>query len=123
MATIDTVNKTYGIDFPAADFFYPTFTDDMIDNFDDLVYAGIMETEGKSCHHIIAKNPSMGVQIWISNDEWPMPVKFVIVYYDEQPNMQYQGTFSHWKLNPDLPSSMFEFTPPLDANELKLQPK
>jgi hypothetical protein len=123
IATIDTVNKRYGVDFPAADFFYPTFTDDMIENFDDLIYAGIVETEGKSCHHIIAKNPSMGVQFWLSTDEWPLPSKFVIVYYDQDPNMQYQGTFFDWKLNPDFPSSMFEFIPPPDANELRMQPK
>ena len=30
MATIDELHHRYGIDFPAADFFYPTFTDDLI---------------------------------------------------------------------------------------------
>jgi hypothetical protein len=123
IATIDTVSKTYGIDFPAADFFYPTFTDDVIENFDDIIYAGKVEVEGQLCHHIIAKNPSMGAQVWLSDNGWVLPVKFVITYYDLSPNQQYEATFSGWQINPDLPGAMFEFVPPLDANRLTLMAK
>lgn len=120
IATIDTVSKTYGLEFPAADFFYPTFTDDMIENFDDIIYAGKAWVEGMDCHYIIARNSSMGVQVWLSDEGFVLPARFVIVYYDQSPNQQYEATFSDWKINPDLPPAMFEFVPPPGANELKL---
>ena len=120
IATIDTVNKTYGIDFPAADFFYPSFTDDLIENNDEIIFVGKSSVDEKECFHIIAKNSLMSTQVWISDDALFLPVKMVIIYYDVSPNQQYEATFSNWQLNPSLPNAMFEFTPPAGANKLKL---
>jgi hypothetical protein len=49
-------------------------------------------------------------------------VKFVILYKNEG-NKQYEGTFSNWKLNPEIPVSVFEFMPPPKANRISLMPK
>jgi len=65
----------------------------------------------------------MSIQIWISDDALFLPMKFVISYYDQIPNQQYEATFSDWKLNPQLPDEMFEFTPPPQAEELILLAK
>lgn len=123
IATIDTISQTYGIEFPAADFFYPTFTDDVIANFDDIVYAGKVLLNGQECHHIIAKNAVMGAQVWLSDNGWVLPVRFTISYFDQTPNQQYEATFCDWQLNPDLPRAMFEFVPPPDASRLTLMAK
>lgn len=120
IATIDTVNKMYGIDFPAADIFYPTFTDDIINDYDEIIFAGKSSVDGNDCFHIIAKNKQMSFQIWISEDALFLPKKMVIVYYDANPNTQYETTFSNWEINPVLPDAMFEFTPPADANKITL---
>ena len=123
MATIDTVHTRYGIDFPAADFFYPTFTEDLIADFDQIIFAGQSQVDGKNSYQIIAKNDQMSIQIWISDDALFLPTKFVIVYYDISPNQQFEGTFSDWSLNPELPNEMFEFSPPPGASQLILLPK
>ena len=123
ISTIDTVNKTYGIEFPAADFFYPTFTDDLIENNDEIVFVGKSIIIDKDCFHIIARNSVMSIQIWISDDALFLPVRTVIVYYDVSPNQQYEATFSNWQINPELPNAIFEFSPPRDANRLKLVAK
>jgi len=120
VAAIDTVNKTYGIDFPAADFFYPSFTDDLIEQNDEIIYVGKTSINEKDCFHIISRNEIMSTQIWISDDALFLPLKMVIVYYDQNPNLQYEATFSDWKINPELPNIMFDFTPPEGANLLKL---
>ena len=49
---IDTVNKMYGIDFPAADFFYPSFVDDLLAESKTLMYLGMTKVDGKDCYHI-----------------------------------------------------------------------
>ncbi len=123
IATIDTVHIKYGIDFPAADFFYPTFTLDLIEEYNNIIYVGKSRVDDKACFHLIAQNEEMSIQIWLSDDALFLPVKFVIVYYDVEPNQQYEATFSDWKLNPQLPDEMFEFTPPPQAEELILLAK
>lgn len=120
ISTIDTVNKTYGIEFPAADLFYPSFTDDLIENNDEIIFVGKSLIDDKDCFHIIAKNSVMSVQIWISDDALFLPMKMVIVYYDVSPNQQYEATFSNWQINPELPNAMFEFSPPQSASKLRL---
>lgn len=123
IATIDSVHKTYGIDFPAADFFYPTFTDDLINQSDQIIFAGKSKIGMKDCFHIIARNKAMGIQIWISDDAMFLPVKLAIAYYDMNPNIQYEATFADWKINDQIPKAMFDFTPPAGANELILLKK
>jgi hypothetical protein len=120
ISTIDSVNKSYGVEFPAADFFYPSFTDDLIENNDEIIFVGKSTVNDKDCFHIIAKNSVMSVQVWISDDALFLPMKMVIVDYDISPNAQYEATFSNWQINTEYPNAMFEFTPPLNANQLKL---
>jgi hypothetical protein len=123
METIDAINRDYGIDFPAADFFYPAFTDDLIANSEKIVFLGKKNIEGRDCFHILAKFKTMGVQLWIANDSLNLPVKYSIVYYDQQNAPRYEATFSDWQINPALPAAIFEFVPPPAAAPIRLVPK
>lgn len=118
--TIDTVNKNYGIDFPAADFFYPTFTDDLMNNSDQIIFNGKKTVAGKECFQIIAKSSTMTIQIWIANDAMNLPVKYLISRQGEGTAKQYENTFSNWQINPVLPASMFEFIPPPNARAISI---
>ncbi len=122
IATIDSVNINYDIEIPAADFFYPAFTDDILDGFDTVKYLGEKVVENESCFHLKSTNKDMEVQYWISNDAYNLPKKYVIIYKNRQ-NMQYEGTFSNWEINPDIPEAVFEFTPPPMAAEIKILAK
>lgn len=118
--TIDYINKEYGVDFPAADFFYPTFTDDVINYSTTLAYLGKKNIDGKDCFHVIADSPERCIQIWVSNDAYNLPFKFSISYKDKPNSPQYMAGFSDWKLNPDLPDALFNFNPPPMAKEIKM---
>ena len=115
--TIDTIHKTYGIRFPAADFFYPTFTEDVLDFFDNVMYLGEKVLNGETYFHVLASNEKFNAQFWISNDAFNLPKKFIIRYKD---NMQYEATFSNWQLNPEIPISVFEFMPPPKATQISI---
>lgn len=122
ISTIDTMHKTYGIEFPAADFFYPTFTDDLLEAFNTIAFLGIRQVAGKECFHILASNSEMHIQFWIANEAYNLPVRFLIQYV-KKGNIQYEGTFSDWKINPDIPEAVYEFLPPPQANIVILLPK
>lgn len=119
---IEEVNQKYELDFPAADFFYPTFTDDLIEHFSKISYLGKTEINGKECFHILADNTDLNVQIWVSNDAFSLPEKFNITYKKKPYSPQYLATFSNWKINPELPELIFDFIPPSDAKEIAMIP-
>ncbi len=120
---IDSVNDTYGIDFPAADFFYPAFTDDLISQSDYIAYKGKTRLKDKSCLQIVAKNKKMTMQFWISDEMMFLPMKMVIVYNDKSRIHRYEATFSDWQVNPGLPSAMFEFAIPTGAKQVSILPQ
>ncbi len=120
MQTIDSINANYGIDFPAADFFYPAFTDDILADFTTLVFLGSKKVNDKDCFHILAENDKINFQVWISNDAMTLPERFAIIYKDLKDSPQYLGEFYNWKVNPELPDSLFEFTAPPEANQIAI---
>ena len=122
IAAIDKLHFDYGIQFPAADFFYPAFTDDLLNDFENIKYVGKKVIENEECFHIKAENDEMIVQYWISNNAYRTPKKYLIIY-KEKDNLHYEATFNNWQLNPKIPESVFEFTPPASAKEIKILAK
>lgn len=118
--TIDSIHTNYGLDFPAADFFYPAFTDDILSEFSTVVFLGNKKINGKECFHILAENDKLNFQVWISNDAMTLPERFVIIHKDQKNSPQYLGEFSNWKINPELPDSLFEFVVPPEANQIAI---
>jgi hypothetical protein len=121
--TIDMVNADYGVDFPAADFFYPTFTDDLLNHSESVFYLGLVQYEGKSYHHIVAKGVDKHIQIWIHNDTFALPAKYVIHEKKDGETLQFEGIFSNWNLNPNLPDAIFDFEAPENARRLNIVSK
>jgi hypothetical protein len=118
--TIDAVHRDYDVDFPASDFFYPTFTDDILADFKSITFMGRKKIDGVECYHILADSQNQSVQFWISDDALNLPVRFLIIYKDKPNSPQYMGTFSDWKINPDLPDVLFDFNPPPMAKEITM---
>lgn len=108
---IDTMHTRFGFRFPAADFFYPSFTDDLIDDFDTIEYLGQKTIDGEPCFYIMATSKDASVQLWISNTMNTLPKRMVIIQKNKN-NMQYEANFLKWDLNPIIPNSVFDFTPP-----------
>ena len=123
IAMIDSVNDVYGIDFPAADFFYPTLSDDLISHSDYISFEGRTRIGDQTCFHVVATNKEMTVQIWISDEVLFLPLKMVITYKGKSVTQRYEATFSDWQINPVLPDAMFEFALPPGAHEVSILPK
>ncbi len=119
---IDTVSKLYGIEFPAADFLYPSFVDDILTESQELVYLGLTKVDGKECYHIAGKGSDKTFQFWISSDAYCLPLKMVIVYTNREMNPQYEAVLTDWQVNPTLPDALFSFAIPHRAQRIKLVP-
>ena len=119
---IDEMHLNYDFDFPAADFFYPSFTDDIMEQFDSIKFLGSKTIDGEECYHIMATNKDLNVQLWISNKTYLLPKHFVIIYKNKS-NLQYQSTYSNWSLNPNIPNAVFGFLPPPKAKLISILKK
>ncbi len=119
---IDSVNTTFGLQFPGADILYPSFADDLIAEFDKIHYVGIKNLEGTECFHIIAENQTFNFQIWIENGAFYLPRKFLIIKKGDAPEVS-EGTFGRWNTDADMPDAIFEFTPPVNAELISIMPK
>jgi hypothetical protein len=122
MATIDSIHVHFGMRFPAADLFYPSFTDDVIEAFDRVKFAGIKRFDGKEYLHIIADNKELNLQLWIGNDGFYMPLKYAYTFKEEQPRCV-SGSFEDWELGVQLPDPVFEFNPPEGARLISILAK
>ena len=120
--TVDLLHNDYGMEFPAADFLYPNFVDDLIQHSKNLIYLGVTDVNGKEVSHIAGAgiNEKMTYQFWIYNDTY-LPAKIKIVYVDQPGNPQYQNTFSNWDIGPVLEDSMFEFQIPTGSKKVELK--
>ena len=122
ISMIDSINTNFGIEFPAADLFYPDLVDTVIRDFDHISYLGEEEINGVNCFHIMAVNEVTNIQLWITDDAFFLPEKFLVIYKDDQ-NIQYEVDFTKWKLNPDLPEEIFSFEPPPGARNIAIMAK
>ncbi|MBL8006390.1 MAG: DUF2092 domain-containing protein [Ignavibacteria bacterium] len=122
METIEEFSKKYGIEFPAADVFYPDLAGDIMNSSRKLYYLGITEIEGTQCFHIAWKTDKMIIQLWIEKDKFYLPAKMSIVYSDEQGSPQYEAVFKDWVVNPVLPDGMFDFSVPPSAVKIRFSP-
>jgi len=118
---IDSIHSNYGIYFPAADFLYPTLTDDMITNYDQILFFGDEKIDDIECISIEASNDEYIVQLWIDK-ELNLPNKMVILSKLNE-NKYYEAVYSNWRINPKLPDIMFEFQAPKGSERKKFVAK
>jgi outer membrane lipoprotein-sorting protein len=111
LETIDSVHRRYEIDFPAADFWYPTLTEDMINQFDTIIDLGSKNVGDILCKEINAFNSNLDVYILIE-ESTNLPKQLEIYYLGEKKGQTYFSTFSNWRLNPNLDDEIFQFAPP-----------
>lgn len=116
--TIDWLYNDFGVEFTTADFLYPSFSQDFVNQMDYIQFLGNAQVEGKQAFHIAGSNDLMTVQIWISDDSYFLPIKTLITYFDGPYANQFQTDYSNWEINQDYPDSIFEFLPPPSAKQI-----
>jgi len=118
---IDDLHEKYNIYFPAADFFYPTLTDDIIDFYDEVISLESQTINKKEYAIIQAVNKEKILTIWIDETS-KLPYKFIIEPQTDQ-GQYYEADFSNWKLNPKLYDILFEYQPSRDSKKEPLKLK
>jgi hypothetical protein len=70
---------------------------------------------GVSCDHLAFRGDLADLQLWIAQGEQPLPRRLVITYKHAEGQPQFWAQFGDWNLSPEVPDSLFVFTPPEGA--------
>ncbi|GAA4298626.1 DUF2092 domain-containing protein [Aestuariibaculum suncheonense] len=122
LTMIDSMHMAFDFKFPAADFFYPSFTDDLIEEFNTIAYKGQRSIDGETCFYITATGEYKYIQLWISSNATVLPKRLIIIYKNEG-HLQFETSFSNWELNPNIPEAIYNFTPPPHASLISILAK
>lgn len=116
---IDRLHREYQIDFPAADFFYPSFTDDIMSQFDQVFSIQSLKVDlprGNEINFIEADNKDANVLLGLDAITY-LPVSIEI---HGSSNAFYMGSFENWRVNPEIPDELFEFIAPENAKSSEI---
>lgn len=119
---IDSLQAKYGIAMPLADLFVSDVGENFRENAQKGVYAGLHYHQGVKHHHLLLSNQNVDFQIWIEDSARPVPRKIVITYLNEPGQPQITAVLNDWNFAPRLPDIVFDFAPPVDADEVDVLP-
>jgi hypothetical protein len=118
-AAIDEIWERFAMKIPLADFISNSPYANLTRNVESGDYAGLHETDGVLCHHLVFRESDIDWQIWIEDGLLPLPRKLLIVYKNEPGAPRYTARLSDWDLSPGLGDTVFEFEPPEGAEQVE----
>lgn len=107
---------------PAADIIYQNSYEILMEDVVSGFYAGLSTIQGVECHHLAFRNSEVDWQIWIENDDTPLPCKYLITNKWTHGEPQFSITFSNWNSTVKLNNELFVFKPPEDAEKIEFIP-
>ncbi|MDJ0950271.1 MAG: DUF2092 domain-containing protein [Alphaproteobacteria bacterium] len=119
---LDFIMRSYGITPPLADFLYSDPFAVMTERADSGIYVGLHTVRGKRAHHLVFTQREIDWQIWISESDPPLPLRFAITYRTQPGIPRYTAVFSEWELSPQVSNDTFAFKAPDDAKRVMFVP-
>jgi hypothetical protein len=78
-------------------------------------YVEPSQIAGVPCDHIALRGDEADLQLWVAQGNQPLPRRLVITYTRADGRPQFWAQFSEWNLAPEVPDTLFVFTPPAGA--------
>jgi len=117
---IDSVSRRFNVEFPGADVLYPDFTDDVLENSENLVFLGLTLVSDYECYHIAGVQKDFTFQLWITADGKYLPLKMTLDYINLPGNPRYRAVYLDWKTDIPIEDSKFEFNAPAGSQKIKI---
>lgn len=84
------------------------------------LYLGETVVTGVDCEHLLMSNDYADFQMWITSGDQPVLKRIVITYREEPGQPQFRAHFLNWDMSPGDTQGKFEFTPPEDAERIRI---
>jgi len=81
-------------------------------------YVEPSQIAGVPCDHVALRGDQVDLQLWVAQGAQPLPRRLVITYTRADGQPQFWAQFSDWNLAPEVPDTLFVFTPPAGAAKI-----
>ena len=88
----------------------------------EATYLGLHQVRGIECHHLGFGQEDLDWQLWVDAGTTPAPRKIVINYRQEFGHPAYQALITDWRVDLELPDTLFEFSAPKGARQIEMTP-
>jgi hypothetical protein len=112
--------KKYGRAAPLSDFVKADPYKGMTAHVREARYVGPSQIGDKKAHHLVFRQKLIDWQIWVEDDDTPLPRKFVITYKRQPGEPQYQAILHHWDTKAAHDTKLFDLTPPAGAKRVEV---
>jgi hypothetical protein len=115
---IDYFMNDLDMRFPLAEL----FSSELAETLQEKVHAGYYVEQaiiaGMPYDHLAFRGDQADLQLWVAPGDQPLPSRIVITYKEAAGQPQFRAQFTGWNLAPDVPDSLFVFTPPAGAAKI-----
>jgi hypothetical protein len=115
---IDYFMNTLDMRFPLADLLSSKLAEALRARVRAAYYVEQANIAGVPCDHLALRGEWADLQLWIAQGDRPLPHRLVFTYKNAEGQPQFWAQFSDWNLSPDIPDSLFVFTPPEGAAKI-----
>jgi len=89
----------------------------------EVRYVDASTIAGVPCDHVALHGDWEDVQLWIARGDQPLLQRMVITYTRAEGKPQFWARLANWNLSPEVPDSVFVFTPPAGAAKIAFKPR
>jgi hypothetical protein len=98
--------------FPLAELFSSQLAETLPKKVRAAYDVGQESIAGVPCDHLALRGDWADLRLWIAQGDQPLPHRLVLTYKNAEGQPQFWAQFNNWNLSPDVPDSLFVFTPP-----------
>ena len=120
-AALDYAIQAFNLRAPLADLIYSKGYEYLTDEVISGHYEGLHKVQGILCHHLAFRQKDVDWQIWIENNQTPLPRKLIITD-NKARGLQFTALLSKWNTSAPLEDSLFTFVAPEKAEQIKILP-
>lgn len=120
-AALDAATETFGAELPARDLLSTDAHTPLMEPVTESAHLDTVEIGGVTCRQLAFRTEEVDWQLWVEEGDRPLPCRYTITSKWTYGAPQYTVTFTNWRVNPDLPDGVFEFTAPDGTKSLTVE--
>lgn len=116
---MDYALNKLGIELPLMDLIFRDVFSRLTTSTDSLLYLGNgIKVDGVDCHQLAIRTGEIDVQLWVQENESPLPRRIIITSKWEGGAPRFVTRMA-WNTEPDFADDTFEFVPPENSNQIQ----
>ena len=119
---VDVLVGGYGIFVPFSDLISGHARQSFLEESDSKMYVGEAWIRGRWTHHLALRSGGFDIELWVSADGDPVPLRMGIRWKNEEGHPTYFARFRNWNLTPVFDDTTFRANLPENAEHAVMVP-